>query len=237
MPSLSAKPRKSDLADYLRRAVLTLELQPGADLDETSLCNQFGLSRTPLREIFRELAGEGYVELREMRGARVAELSHTTLRDFFLTAPMIYGSILRLAALNSTKPQLERLRRSQSQFRSALSTDDIAARALANTHFHEVTGDMAANRYLLPSFRRLLIDHARISMTFYRPRTPEMESNLTRAADQHDAIIEAIADGNADEAELLAIEHWNLSRHQIELFLVPDALDLTLAKALPSTAY
>lgn len=234
MPNQSAKSRKSDLADHLRRAILTTTLSPGADLDEAELCAQFNLSRTPLREVFRELAGEGYVDLREMRGARVAELSHTTLRDFFLAAPMIYGAILRLAALNATDIQVARLKKAQAGFRETLQGQDVGARALANNHFHEITGEMAANRYLMPSFRRLLIDHARISMTFYRPRNTEMADNLTQAADQHDAIIKAIAKGNAAKAEKLAVEHWNLSRDQIEMFVMPDALDLTLATARPA---
>lgn len=231
MPNPSAKPRKVELADHLRRAILTTELPPGADLDEAALCDQFELSRTPLREVFRELAGEGFVDLREMRSARVAELSHTTLRDFFLAAPMIYGAILRLAALNATDIQVASLRKAQEAFRETLQGQDVAARALANNRFHEVTGQMAANRYLLPSFQRLLIDHARISMTFYRPRNSEMAENLTQAADQHDAIIKAIAKGNANKAEKLAVDHWNLSRNRIELYVMPEALDLTLATA------
>ena len=234
MPNPTAKTRKSDLAAHLRRAILTTALAPGEDLDETALCTRFEMSRTPLREVFRELAGEGYVDLREMRGARVSELSHTTLRAFFQAAPMIYGAILRLAAQNATEPQLEKLRKAQEEFRATLRGQDIAARALANNHFHEVTGEMAANRYLLPSFQRLLIDHARISMTFYRPRTTEMAENLTQAANQHDAIIDAIAKGDANKAEKLAIDHWNLSRNRIEMFVMPEALDLTLSTARPA---
>lgn len=51
---------------------------------------------------------------------------------------------------------------------------------------------MAGNTYLLPSFRHLLIDHARISMTFYRPTNNAMAGNLATADDHHDAIIAAI---------------------------------------------
>lgn len=51
---------------------------------------------------------------------------------------------------------------------------------------------MAANIYLLPSFHRLLIDHARIGMTFYRPTSNEMASNVSVSADQHDEMIAAI---------------------------------------------
>jgi DNA-binding GntR family transcriptional regulator len=219
---------KEDVLHHLRHAILTQDLQPGADLDEARLSEEWHLSRTPLREVLRQLAGEGFVEIRTNRGARVAEMSHKTLRDFFLAAPMIYGAILRLAAQNAKPSQIADLKDAQSAFKAALRGGDIAARALANNHFHDVTGQMAGNVYLLPSFQRLLIDHARISMTFFRPQDAEMEENLTAASDQHDAIIAAIEAADDDAAADLAIAHWNLSRGRIEQFVMPAGLDLQL---------
>ncbi|MDA3859268.1 MAG: GntR family transcriptional regulator [Roseovarius sp.] len=225
---MPAKDRKPALLAYLKRAILTTELRPGEDLDEVALCAKFGLSRTPVREVFRDLDGLGFLDLRENRGPRVAELSHTTLRDFFLAAPMIYGAILRLAARNATTAQIEALRGAQDAFRAGLRDRGPAERTLANNRFHEITGEMAGNIYLLPSFQRLLIDHARIGMTFFRPQTNEMAANLTEACAQHDAIIAAIEAGDEGRAATLAEDHWNLSRHQIERFVMPTALDVPM---------
>lgn len=224
----AARLRKSELCEHLKTSILTLALGPGTDLDEASLSEEFALSRTPLREVFRQLAGEGYVELRENRGARVSGMSYTTLRDFFLAAPMIYGAILQLAAKNATPAQIDQLKQAQEAFKAALRSGSGADRAMANNQFHEVTGEMADNVYLLPSFRRLLIDHARIGMTFYRPQDATMVENLSEASAQHDAIITAIEAGDEAAASQLAIDHWNLSRDQIELFVMPDGLDLPL---------
>ncbi|WP_424978186.1 GntR family transcriptional regulator [Leisingera sp. S232] len=224
----TSKNRKTELYIRLKTAIMTLELRPGADLDEAKLSEESGLSRTPLREVLRQLAGEGYVDLRENRGARVSEMSHMTLRDFFLAAPMIYGAVLQLAAKNATSAQIAQLKEAQETFRAALRSGSGADRAMANNHFHEITGEMADNIYLLPSFQRLLIDHARIGMTFYRPRDARMAENLDEASTQHDAIIAAIAAGDEAKAGQLAIDHWNLSRDQIELFVMPAGLDLPL---------
>jgi DNA-binding GntR family transcriptional regulator len=222
---------KSDLFEHLKVSILTLDLKPGSDLDEAQLCAQFNLSRTPLREVLRELAGSGYVELRANRGARVSEMSHTNLRDFFLAAPMIYGAILRLAAENRTSTQIDTLVAAQEAFKAALRTGSGAERALANTRFHEVTGEMASNTYLLPSFLRLLIDHARISMTFYRPQNNAMAGNISVASAQHDEIVAAITARDADLAARLADAHWALSRGQIELFVMPTPLEISLGSA------
>ncbi|WP_299378426.1 GntR family transcriptional regulator, partial [uncultured Kiloniella sp.] len=82
------------MSNVLKREILTLVRKPGSDLDEVQLSEEFSLSRTPLREVFRELAGEGFVELRENRGTKISDMSHMTLRDFFLAAPMIYSAVM-----------------------------------------------------------------------------------------------------------------------------------------------
>ena len=220
--------RKSVAADSLRRAILTLELLPGADLDEAGLCAQYDLSRTPLREVLRQLAGEGYVSLRQNRGAQVSDMSHRSLRAFFIAAPMIYGAILQLAATHRTAAQLDTLRAAQEAFRTALRTGSTADRALANTRFHQITGDMADNPFLSPSFDRLLLDHARISMTFYEPRDAAQSRTVGLACKQHAQIIAAITAQDAARAVQLADAHWQLSRDRISQFVMPGGLDLPL---------
>ncbi|MEM7318152.1 MAG: GntR family transcriptional regulator [Pseudomonadota bacterium] len=231
----ASRGKKSELYEHLKTAVMTLVLKPGEDLDEATLSDEFDLSRTPLREVFRQLAGEGYLELRENRGARVSEMSYTTLRDFFLAAPMVYGAILQLAAKTAKPEQIKALKAAQQDFKAALRKGSGADRAMANNRFHEITGEMAGNVYLLPSFRRLLIDHARISMTFYRPQDQAMADNMSTASAQHDAIISAIEAGDDGVAAQLAIDHWNLSRDQIELFVTPSGLDVPLGSVARKT--
>ena len=224
----STKQKKARAQSELRHLILTQQLAPGADLDEMSLSERWSLSRTPLRDVLRQLAGEGYVDIRENRGARVAEMSQGSLRDFFLAAPMIYSAVLQLAAQNANAVQIVALKAAQAGFKEALQGRDIATRALANAQFHEITGDMAGNTYLLPSFKRLLIDHTRISMAFFRPSDAQALEHLEKAGDQHDQIIAAIEKGDAKTAGALAIEHWTLSRERIEQCVLPAALELGL---------
>ena len=223
---------KSALRHHLRKEILTLGLTPGEVLDETVLSSAFALSRTPTREVFRDLAGEGYLDVTRGRGARVAAMSHESLRSFFLVAPLIYEAILKLAALQATDVQLAELRRAQDSFRETLRKGSAADRTLANIRFHEITGEMAGNVFLLPSFRRLLIDHARIGMTFYLPRTRTMSEKLTKAAAQHDEIIAAIEARDEARAATLAQAHWELSRSEIESYVMPNALTGQLGRNL-----
>ncbi len=215
---------KPALREHLKKEILTLGFAPGEALDETALCRTFSLSRTPAREVFRDLAGEGYLEITKGKGARVAEMSHDALRSFFLVAPMVYEAILRLAAQQRADLQISALQTAQEDFRGTLRDGSVNERTLANVRFHEITGEMAGNVYLLPSFRRLLIDHARIGMTFYRPVNRAMSEKLATACVQHDDIIAAIEARDSERAAELAQAHWALSRSEIESYVMPNAL-------------
>lgn len=218
------KGSKGSLYDDLKRRILTMELDPDEDLDEVALSERYGLSRTPVREIFRRLEGEGYVEIRANRGARVVPMNHSTLRHFFLVAPMIYAAIGRLAVQNFKPAQLVDLKDTQERFRKASVSDDALSMVLENNRFHEIIGEMSGNAYLQPSLGRLLIDHARIGHTFFRPRNADMRKRLQTAVDHHDGFISAINAHEEDAVVDLVFEHWELSRENMEMFIAPQGL-------------
>jgi len=222
--------KKLSCLEDIRRRILIQALEPGTYLDEVDLAEAYGISRPPLREMLRQLAGEGYVVLHENRGAQLAPMSHKTLRNFFVAAPMIYSAASRLAAEHATPAQIARLKACQFAFRQAISTGDVAERALQNQRFHMIIGEMADNEFLMPSLRRLLIDHTRIAMTFYNPRKAELAVQRDEATDQHDQFIALIEAGDADASAALGVAHWELSRAQIESFVTPISITAPLGR-------
>ncbi|MCQ0091244.1 GntR family transcriptional regulator [Roseovarius sp. M141] len=230
-----SKTRKNRCAEDIKRRILTQNLEPGSNLDETTLAEFYEISRPPLREVLRQLAGEGYAILTENRGAQVAPMTHKTLRNFLIAAPMIYAAVTRLAAQNATEAQITRLKDVQSRFRHEIRSGDVEGRALLNMQFHAMIGEIADNEFLMPSQRRLLIDHTRIAMTFYNPRHGAMAEQRAIAADHHDEFIALIEAGNADAAAALAVAHWDLSRTEIESFVMPPSIDIPLGR-LPGSA-
>lgn len=229
--SEDTRSRKTVCLEDLQRRILTQEFEPGSYLDELQISEAYRISRPPLREILRQLAGEGYVVLHENRGAQVAPMTHKTLRNFFVAAPMIYAAVTRLAAEHATPRQVMRLKGIQLLFRAAIRDGDTVARALMNERFHRTIGEMADNEYLAPSLRRLLIDHTRIGMTFYSPRNKSLAEQRALAADQHDQLIALVEAGDADAAADLAVAHWELSRAEIERFVTPTSIRIPLGRA------
>ena len=239
--SENAKGNKKDIAlRKLKERVLTLSLPPGQPLDEVVLSEQCGLSRTPLREVLQRLAGEGYITLEANRGATVSSMDLATMRNFFQCAPLIYAAIARLATEQATPAQIDELKAIQHRFEKAVCKNVASDMSILNYRFHEQLGLMAASAYLAPSLGRLLIDHTRMSHRFYRMRNAASRSRIDKACAQHEAMIEAIEQHKPARTVELTIEHWELSRTELDKYVLPDSLPLNdiedLADPQPRTS-
>jgi DNA-binding GntR family transcriptional regulator len=221
--------RKAVLAQALRRRILSMELAPGAVVDELALCDEFGLSRPPVRELLRQIAAEGYIELEANRAPRVAAMNHESLHSFYLAAPLIYVATTQLAASYASAAEIEALKGIQAQFRQAIEQRDVENRVLYNDAFHLEIGKMAHNDYLMPSLRRILIDHTRLGKIFYRhPTTDDMQRDLELACAQHEQIIEAIERRDPETAGRVVRAHMELSRRRMAEYAAPQGLDVPI---------
>lgn len=221
--------KKIRLAETLKRRIISMELAPGAIVDEISLSEEFGISRSPVRELIRQMAAEGYLELEANRAARVSSMSHQSLRNFFLAAPLVYIATTQLAAINASSIDIDQLKEIQMQFRKAIDENDLEGRVYYNNQFHLEIGKISQNAYLMPSLERLLIDHARLGKIFYRqPTSSDMQEDLDTAVLQHDQIIDAIERHNAGEAGELIRVHMDLSRRRMTEYVVPAGIDVPL---------
>lgn len=218
--------KKLACLENLRDRILSTELEPGTDLDEVSLCTAYGISRTPLREVLQRLSGEGFIQIEDNRGAKVASMDVAVMRTFFQTAPLIYANISALAAENWSGAQLDQLKAVQHAFAGSVRAQNAAEGTLLNHRFHALIGEMAQNPYLTASLNRLLIDHTRMSQTFYRPENDADQSRVAQAVEQHDAMIAAFESREVSLSLDLALKHWDLSRDQLERFVRPDPLPI-----------
>ncbi|MBN3724804.1 GntR family transcriptional regulator [Burkholderia sp. Ac-20379] len=220
--------RKAVLGRTLRHRILSMELAPGASLDEVALGEEFGLSRPPVRELLRQMAAEGYVDLEANRTARVSSMNYDSLRNYFLAAPLVYVATTKLAAIHATAADVDELKRIQAQFRNAVEGNAVDDRVLANDQFHGAIGRMARNPYLLPSLSRLLIDHARLGKTFYQPRDERMDAELAEALQQHDDMIDAIQRHDSEAAGEIVLAHVLLARRNMASYVAPDGVDVNI---------
>lgn len=224
---MPANAKDTCLAD-LKQRILSTDLEPGSALDEARLAEHYGMSRTPMREVLQRLTGAGFAVQEDNRGTKVSPMDITTMRVFFQTAPLVYANIARLAAEHRSEAQLADLRATQAKFTAANAAQNPGEAALHNHRFHEIIGEMAHNPYLAPALNRMLIDHTRLSQTFYRPANAAEAQLVATAQDHHNAMIDAIAARDVPAITDLTLQHWDLSKDRMDRFVRPDPLPLDL---------
>ena len=219
-------PRKSNGAsaggvyETLRRQIIGLALTPGQSLDERTLVNEHGVSRTPVREALIRLAADGLVELTPNRGASVSSLDLETLRSIFEAGDFIEKAMVRLACLRRTESHLEDVRRHQDQFERDVGAGDIAAMVESNTRFHMAIAAASGNRYLEDCYRRILADHERIGQLWYSHNLHADDGSINATIiEQHHDLLAALEARDAQRAEAVSMAHAALCKDGLRQIL------------------
>jgi DNA-binding GntR family transcriptional regulator len=145
---LRAPTRAEKLAEELAEAILTGDIPAGTRLDEHSLAQRFGVSRTPVREALKRLGGSSLVEVRPRRGAVVAGVHNLHMEEFFEALAEAEAVCARLAAIKMSAVERTRLDEFHLRCTEASMRVDKAAVPLTNRDLHEAIYAGAHNTFL-----------------------------------------------------------------------------------------
>jgi DNA-binding GntR family transcriptional regulator len=195
---------RSDKVDVicraLRRAIIEQALEPGAKLPEDALGERFGVSRTIARHALGQLAAEGLVELRRNRIAVVATPSWQEARDAFDVRIQIERLAVRQLCGRLTKAQLAELRAHVDQEDAARNGPGATSIRLA-TEFHILLARMTNSPILIRYVSEIAYRCCLTLSLFSRPHSSECAIN------EHRALIDALAGGDAEKAMDLMQHH------------------------------
>lgn len=196
----------SSIADSLRvkieHEILMFNFKPGDRLDECRLADRYGSSRTPVREALRLLAADGLVRIRPHRGAIVSGLSIAELMEMFEMMGIYEGVCARLAAQHATQEELNEIEAAHEECRAMSEADDESGYFLANVRFHEAIYRASHNRYLI---KRTIATRNRLGA--YCRLQLRRENRLKDSFAEHEAVINAIREGQAEEADRRMRDH------------------------------
>jgi DNA-binding GntR family transcriptional regulator len=190
------------VAAEIRRLIRTNHLVSGQRLFEQRLCQQLGVSRTPLREALRILSTEGLVTLSPHKGARVAETSIEDIFHMFEAMSLLEGNCARLAAERLTNSDLEKLERLHEHLEIAHRNGDPENYMSWNKEFHEFIQAKAGNPVLskiVSGLRGVILLHR--YRQIYRP------GRFDESMEEHRRLIEAFRDRDSQRAERLMRTH------------------------------
>jgi DNA-binding GntR family transcriptional regulator len=198
-----SKTLSQTVADRLAEEIIRRQLVPGTRLDEQSLAERFGVSRTPVRDALRQLADTRLVEQRPRRGFCVAQVNRGELGDLFEAAGEVESLCARLCAMRAGPAERKRIEIVHQSTSAAATTGVATTYATLNEQLHQLIYAGARNRTLeevaLNLRRRLAPVRARI---FFSTDNRMQGSHL-----EHAAIVAAILARDPDAAAHAMQEH------------------------------
>lgn len=219
--------------ERLKAEILTLDLAPGQHLDETDLAARFRMSRSPIREAIIRLAAEGLLVTLSNRSTQVAPLDLVAFPKYIEALDLLQRANTRLAAHYRTDADITAIRREMMAFEVAVKHNDYLEMSQTNLQFHVAVARAGRNPYLTAQYERLLGEGRRmLHLHFDYLARSQDEFLLT---DEHDQILQAIIDRDAERADDLAHAHTRQFRDRFMHYMASNrAADMKLSKSLPS---
>ena len=203
--------------EELRKQILTLQLRPGVQLDEVSLAARFGVSRSPVRDALARLISEGLVTILPNRTTLVTPFEIEDFPKYIAALDLTQRAVTRLAALNRSEAELERIRQANFDYGGALHRKDFREMSEHNKAFHLEIARAGRNPYFVSSYERLLGEGQRLlHLHFDFIVSTEM---FGEPDSDHDDLIEAIARQDPDAAERASHEHTVLFQQRFLEFM------------------
>ncbi|MCU4180454.1 GntR family transcriptional regulator [Bosea sp. BH3] len=213
----------------LRRRILSGSVAAGEALRQDALAREFGISRIPIREAFRQLAAEGLVTLHPHRGAVVTALSASDIAELFDLRAMLEPDLIRRAVPRLQQGDFLRAEQILTEYAEAIRVGDLDAWGELNTEYHLALYRAADRHQTLDLVRMLLANTDR----YTRVQLAMSEGATARAKAEHAALLDLCRSGDADGAAQLTLEHVLAVRHDLLRLLAPPepASDIPQAPA------
>jgi DNA-binding GntR family transcriptional regulator len=200
---LKPRPLYEEVAELLRQRIFAgkaNDMEPGAWIDELKLAQEYGISRTPLREAIKVLAAEGLVTMKMRRGAYVTEVNAKDLRDVFHLMAVLEADAAGIAAQVATDVQIKELEGLHQQLEK--SVKDRVKFFTINEAFHVKLLEVANNRW-----RDQMVADLRKVMKLNRAQSLLKAGRIEESLAEHAAIMAALKKRDAAAAQAAMRAH------------------------------
>lgn len=212
-PRLESRTLRTQVYEYLRRALQRGDIQAGIPLKLDELAAELGVSRTPLREALIQLESEGFVEILPRRGCVVRELDLDEIQELYQLIGALESSVILEHGAELGPQDLQSMRELDAAMRAHLDEDDFDGFYEANLAFHGVFLRRSPNRRLhrwIEIWKQRLYDF---------PRRPHYVAEWERAScEEHARLVALLADCDFPGAAAQLREvHWSFEHQRPHL--------------------
>ncbi|WP_417583148.1 GntR family transcriptional regulator [Pelagibacterium sp.] len=183
------------VVEQLEAEIISGRIEPGTRLDENSLAQRFGLSRTPVREALHALCGRALAERVPYKGVLVASLSPERIDQMFEAMAEMEATCGRLASQRMTMSERAKLEAMHRNMNVLAERGDFAAYEAVNSEFHSLIMAGSHNIDLVA-----LADSMRLKLRPFRRYQLQDQGRLKRSCQEHQDIVDALLDQDAQRA-------------------------------------
>lgn len=192
---------REKILETIRDAILQGTLKPGERVSEPELADRFGISRTPIREAFRQLESEGYLTVTPRKGAVVTSLSERDIEEFYAIKIILEGFAAKMAAEKLTTKDIERLETINDRLQLIAEEGNVKNFFRVHNEFHEVFIKAAGNEKLYEMINQLVMRFKRLRLA-----SLAVPGRMEISVEEHRKMIDAFKNQDGDRAD-------NLVRH------------------------
>ncbi|HIJ81081.1 MAG TPA: GntR family transcriptional regulator [Desulfuromonadales bacterium] len=189
---------REKILEHIRDAIVSGSLKAGSRVSEPELAERYGISRTPIREAFRQLESEGYLTVIPRRGAVVSEFSQKDVEEFYAIKSIMEGYAARCACTRLSDRDIVRLQSINDKLAELASLNDIKHFFKVHSDFHDLFIRAADNEKLRELIAGLVTKFQRL-----RFMSLNIPGRMLISVQEHEKIIEAFRRKDADTAESL----------------------------------
>jgi len=203
--SLSPRALYEEVAELLRQRIFKRELEPGSWIDELKIAEDYGISRTPLREALKVLAAEGLVTMKVRRGAYVTEVNEKDLADVYHLLSLLESDAAGVVASQATPAQLRELQALHDELEASARPpkQDRERFFEINERFHMRLLEIADNRW-----RDQMVADLRKVMKLNRHHSLFKSGRIEESLAEHRAIMAALLAHDAPVATQAMQAHF-----------------------------
>ncbi len=187
---------REKILESIREAILKGSLKPGEKVAEPELAEKFGISRTPIREAFRQLESEGYLTVVPRKGAVVAAMSERDVQEFYAIKSILEGYAASLAAANLTDKELKKLETINEKMDQLATEGDVKAFFRVHNEFHDIFVKAANNSKLYDLIQQLGLKFSRLRMA-----SLSVEGRMAISVEEHGKLLDAFRQHDSDLAQ------------------------------------
>jgi len=188
---------REKIADAIRDEIIHGRLKGGERLSEPEVASRYGISRTPVREAFRQLTAEGFLCLTPRRGARVAFVTEKDITEFYELKSLLEGYAARVATPKLQEKDLQKMEQLNEQMDRCHQRGDLKRIARIHTEFHNIFLEASGNEQLAATLQQLVNKFQRFTILL------ALSGKNPEAVAQHREIIDAFRARDAQRAETL----------------------------------